>query len=205
MNDNPINLPLVDGAFLVDNSALELLPCPCKFNYSFNRRRALVAAKAGRNFGSVAHIGWAERYSRALGNAPGPEVFEAQKTGMAEFLAENPQPAEDFRDLNHACRLMAAYNEVYKNEPFTIVKNPKDGRPIVEHSFAIPLCVVKNQRVQGPTCVELTDVPVIYIGKIDLAVEDNHGIWSGPDHKTTFKFGETFDKQMQRDPGQRGY
>lgn len=197
-----MKLPLTDGAFLIDNSALDLLPCPRKFYYSFVRRRSLVSAKAGRNFGSVMHIGWAVRYRHCGSLAVGADIVPEINEAMRDYLDETPQPSDDFRDFNHSCKVMAAYNEHYKNEPFTILTNPKDGQLLVEKSFMLPFMDV---RIPADNRDGYIIVPVYYCGKLDLGTKDEHGIWSGPDHKTTFMFGDAFDKQMQRDPGQMGY
>jgi hypothetical protein len=109
---------------------------------------------------------------------------------MAAWLQDNPQPTGDFRDYQHACRVMEAYNNAYRVEPFALLKT-RTGKPIVESSFAFPFGTV------GTT-------PIIYTGKIDVGIEDNNGTWSF-DHKTTFQFGDTFDSQMQMDGGQLGY
>lgn len=185
-------LPLVDGHFLIDNSSIELMQCPRKFEYRSLRRRTLAASKAGRNFGSTMHAGWAVRYLRC-GSRP---VLEQDETAindvMAKWLETHPQPEDDFRNLGHAMNMMRVYNEVYHSQPFKILNSPKTGKPIVEQSFAIP----DFGTVAG--------IPVVYTGKIDLGTEDNEGIWSD-DHKTTFMFGKGWEQQMRRDGGQHGY
>jgi hypothetical protein len=79
--------------------------------------------------------------------------------------------------------------EHYKKEPFKILPS-SDGRPIVERAFAIPFGTVQN-------------IPIVYMGKIDLGIKNNDGVWV-QDHKTAFQFGDTFDSQMQQDGGQLG-
>lgn len=195
MNNLP-PLPLTDGAFLIDNSGLELLRCPRLFEYQFLRRRVKADAKAGRNFGSTIHIGQAVRYRGSQNNAPSPVIVTEIQTEMAKWLAENPQPLEDFRSYDHACKMMEVYNSIYGNEPFKILKNNK-GEPIVEASFLLPI-----GEVQYPGIV--MTIPIWYTGKVDLGIEDNNGTWV-LDTKTTFQYGETFDRQMQRDSGQKGY
>lgn len=185
-------LPLIDGAFLIDNSTLEKLKCPQLWYLEALRKRTLASSKAGRNFGSGLHIGWARRYRECLERPVTPEVTTLINDDMAKWFEEHPQPFDDFRTHAHACTVMAAYNAHYGLEPFKIITNPSTGKPIVEASFALPLGKVH-------------DTPIIWCGKIDLGTEDNNGIWAGPDHKTTFQFGETFDMQMARDGGQLGY
>jgi len=183
-------LPLVDGAFLIDNSGLEKLKCPRAFQYSELARRVPVAERAGANFGSTIHRGLETRYklcgSEEVTLAQQPQIEQA----MREWLDENPQPETDFRNFNHACKMMQVYNNIYRKEGFKIMAN-KEGKSIVEASFMLPFGKVNN-------------IDVFYCGKIDLGIEDHNGLWSF-DHKTTFQFGETFDKQMAMDGGQLGY
>jgi hypothetical protein len=209
-----VNLPLTDGAFLIDNSGIEQLRCPRLFQYSFIRRRSLVSAKAGRNFGSGEHVGLARRYLECNGNACTESAFNQACEDMRVYFDENPQPMQDFRDYNHACVVLRAYNEVYGNEPFEIVRN-QQGELIVEKSFMLPFCCVAL--LDGVVITKFEDFDlfrngspllplykVYYCGKLDLGIRDGHGLWV-MDHKTTFQFGDTFDKQMQMDGGQIGY
>lgn len=183
-------LPLVDGHFLIDNSAIEKFKCPRAWQYSELEAKSPVSARAGANFGSTIHRGLETRYKLVGNNKVDAATQLAIDTSMAEWLAENPQPEHDFRNLDHACTLSRVYNQIYGNESFTIMKNHV-GKPIIEASFALPFGTVMN-------------VPVLYCGKIDLGIQDNNGIWSF-DHKTAFQFGDAFSKQMSMDGGQLGY
>ncbi len=193
-------LPLVDGAFLIDNSGLEKLKCPRMFQYSELSRRTPCAERVGANFGSTIHRGLETRYNTVGTN----EVNELTKVkievDMLAWLSENPQPESDFRNYNHACKMMAVYNSIYKKESFEILKN-QAGKPIIEATFALPFGEVGAGIDEN---LNLIKVPIIYCGKIDLGIQDNNGIWSF-DHKTAFQFGESFDKQMGMDGGQLGY
>ena len=181
-------------AFLIDNSTLELLRCPRLYEYKGLRKREFTGTKAGANFGSTLHVGWAARYRRCESNSVSADVVIEINNAMQTWLGENPQPLDDFRDYNHACTVMTAYNNHYQNEGFQILKVKKpDGTEdlLVERSFALPF---------GTICGRA----IIYTGKIDLGIHDNHGLWS-QDHKTAFMFGDAFDAQMQMDGGQLGY
>ncbi len=185
-------LTFIDGAFLIDNSTLSLLKCPRLYQYQSLNKKVLADSKAGRNFGSTLHVGWATRYRRC-GNRPvGPEDVLAINDAMREWLMENPQPPDDFRNLGHAERVMAFYNLNYQMEPFDILTSPHSDKPIVESSFALPIGTVEG-------------VPLIYTGKLDLGTKDRNGTWAGPDHKTTFQYGASFDADMAMDGGQLGY
>ena len=177
-----MNLPLIDGHFLIDNSALEQLKCPQAFFYNQILARVPTSEAAGRNFGSTIHRGLEIRYhTKDLNQA---------KTAMQEWLTANPQPEGDFRNFNHACLVLDTYDQIYRKESFEIL-HTHAGKFIIEASFALPFGKVDN-------------IPILYCGKIDLGIRDNLGIWSF-DHKTAFQFGDTFTKQMSMDGGQRGY
>lgn len=183
-------LPLVDGAFLIDNSAIEKFKCPRAWQYSELEQKTPVAERAGANFGSTIHRGLETRYKIVGTDEVTAQAVLSIESAMYEWLEENPQPANDFRNFDHACKMMRVYNQIYRKESFRILKNHA-GRPIIEASFALPFGSVMN-------------VPIFYCGKIDLGIEDNNGIWSF-DHKTAFQFGDSFSKQMAMDGGQLGY
>ena len=197
MNLPPI--PLVDGAFIIDNSGLEQLKCPRAFQYKELDRRVPVASRAGANFGSTVHKGLETRYLNCGNNAVDALTEIKIEAEMLAWLTENPQPEGDFRNYNHACKMLKVYNSIYKNEQFKIACTA-EGKPIIEASFCLPfgtIVDVSQNRLQS-------NIPVYYAGKIDLGIIDNNGIWSF-DHKTAFQFGEGFDKQMAMDGGQLGY
>lgn len=183
-------LPLLDGAFLSDNSGIEKLRCPRMYEYSEIERRSPVADRAGANFGSTIHRGLETRYNLVGIDSVPESTNTAIESAMHEWLQEHPQPEQDFRDFNHACKMMRVYNRIYGKEMFEILKTPS-GKPIIEATFALPLDTIDN-------------IPIIYTGKIDLGIKDHNGVWSF-DHKTTFQFGDTFDAQMSMDGGQLGY
>lgn len=190
MNNLP-PIPLVDGAYLIDNSGLEKLKCPRAFEYSELHRLSPVAERAGANFGSTIHRGLETRYLLRGTDAVDPATQMLINSAMNDWLQENPQPDMDFRNYDHACKMSEVYNKIYGKESFRILTSPATGKPIIEASFALPFGTVHN-------------TPIYYCGKIDLGIEDHNGIWSF-DHKTAFQFGETWDKQMNMDGGQLGY
>lgn len=189
-------------AFLCDNSSLESLVCPRLYELKHIRKRELVAARAGRNFGSGLHIGWRERYVRCGSKAVDDAAAVGINTAMAEYFAEKPQPPDDFRTLDHAQRVMAAYNDRYRDEPFTIMLKA-DGTPAIESSFAFPLGEVQYTGLQPDLWNKW--IKIIYTGRIDLLSHDAEGDWAGPDHKTAFQFGDSFLDTMSTDSGQKGY
>jgi PD-(D/E)XK nuclease superfamily len=212
-------LPLVDGAFLIDNSGLEKLRCPRMFEYSEIERKSPVAERAGANFGSAIHRGLETRYNIRGNEEVDTYAHQSIEIAMFKWLEQNPQPNMDFRNFNHACKMMRVYNNIYKKEAFEIVKSPT-GKQIIEASFVIPIGLAflpgtdvnwqvvpwNGQEWEYGTTrkMSLEWHWIYYSGKIDLGIKDHNGIWSF-DHKTTFQFGDTFDKQMAMDGGQLGY
>jgi hypothetical protein len=253
-----MKLTLTNGCLLIDNSAIERWRCPCEFDMSFNDRRSLVASKAGRNFGSACHEGWAVRYQLCGTGQVSARVvpcLHCKGTGLVHFLNENkekqtkpcpvclgrnhypindqidaairlwfesnPEPTSDFRNFNHAVKFLAEYNKIYGQEPFTILTQPEHckspGKPIIEEPFMLPFCLAIRQ--DGIWTIFPWDeegyqnwrnkpwpyfVPVFYTGKIDLGIKNDNGIFSF-DHKTAYQFGESWEKQLMMDGGQRGY
>lgn len=197
-------LPLVGGAFIIDNSGLEDLKCPRLFQYKQLNRKVAANARAGANFGSTIHRGLETRYNRCGPNRVDELTKVAIDADMLAWLAENPQPDMDFRDYNHACKMMAVYNNIYQNEQFKIVVSPTTSKPIIEASFCLPFGEIRLKEPNPNLPNGGWFIPIYYSGKIDLGIQDNNGIWSF-DHKTAFQFGESFDKQMAMDGGQLGY
>ena len=188
--NTPLPLPLVDGAFIIDNSSIEKWKCPRAWEYNELHGRTPADARAGANFGSTVHRGLETRYKVCGRDEVTPDATSMIEAAMHGWLESSPQPENDFRNFDHACKMLRVYNQIYRKEGFTILKN-SNGKPIIEASFALPFGRVM-------------DTPIIYSGKIDLGIEDNNGIWSH-DHKTAFQFGDTFTKQMSMDGGQIGY
>lgn len=109
-------LPLLDGCFLIDNSSLEKMKCPRLWEYSELRLRSAVAEKAGANFGSTIHRGLETRYGLVGAGPLTDHAINEIESAMRAWLNENPQPPGDFRDFNHACKMMRVYNQIYPQE-----------------------------------------------------------------------------------------
>lgn len=113
---NPLPpLPLVDGAFLIDNSSLEHFQlCRRLYELSDIRRYRLVVPAAGRNFGSCLHVGWKERYSLCGNNAPTDAQVAVINDAMSNYMTahlHNPQT------LAAHVRAVASVKEEKRREP----------------------------------------------------------------------------------------
>lgn len=181
-------LPIINGAIHIDNSNIEQLQyCPRSWLFKYGLKRIKVVPAAGRNFGSALHEGWACRYTQYGEHRVTDDSKQVE--AITKYLHENPQPEDDFRNLDHALVVARAYNRHYQDESFKILT--ANNEPIVERSFALDIGTVQN-------------IPVKYTGKIDLGVRDQSGLWV-IDHKTAFQFGQQFEMEMAMDTGQLGY
>lgn len=108
-------------------------------------------------------------------------------------------PLEEFRNYDRMVDLIRRYGQHYPFESFEIVRTP-DGRPFVEFPFVLPLGeieVIGNFLVQPlvrqpdgtivksgePRICLILNLPIIWMGKIDLVYESNGGLYI-MDHKT---------------------
>lgn len=196
-------LPLIDGAFFIDNSSLELLTtCPRSMEYSRLFRRVSAGIKPSLNFGSAVHLALEWRYRNCKNECP--DALEESEQGrlLSQFFLENPPPEDEFRNLNWAVEIVKHYNQVYQVEPFNVLVDD-EGKPMVEMPFALKLFDYKVN-VKGSHYDETQVIPVYYSGRIDLPVMwDN--LLTVIDHKTTSVLGDYFFKDQRVSPQQFGY
>lgn len=188
-------LPLVNGALILDNSYIECIQtCPRSFLFKYELKRIAITPGPGRNFGSAIHEALAIRYTYSGAQEANEDREQEMNVTLRSYFEKNPQPEDDFRNVDHAINVVRAYNNSYKAEPFTI--QAVGDTPIVERSFLLPIGNVSSP-VYGL-------VPIYYAGKIDLMVRDSIGLWV-VDHKTAHQFGKSFEAEMASDSGQLGY
>ncbi len=196
--------PLVDGGnpvLLIDNSTLDLYTCPREGEYAHIRNWVANNEKAALNFGAACHEGWRWRYT-VCGSAKLDEPAQlAQNEIIQRHFDAKPQPENDHRQPSLALECMARYNDLYQQEQWEIVKNPKTGKRAVEQSVMCFLATMPIVALDGHTS-NLVDV--YYTGRIDLIISDCHGLWC-MDHKTTFQFGESFSSTMSMTDQMPGY
>lgn len=191
-------LPLIDGAFFIDNSTLELLTtCPRALEYNRLHRRVLAAAKPSLSFGSAIHLALEYRYRHCKNQPPDALEESEQARVLQSFFASNVPPEDDYRNLNWAIEVIKRYNATYNVEPFNILVDNK-GEPMVEMPFALKLFDYDSR------AIGLKNVPVYYSGRIDLPV-----MWSEfltiIDHKTTSMLGDYYFKEQRISPQLLGY
>ncbi len=208
-----MDLPLVDGAFFIDNSTLELLTtCPRSLEYNRLFKRISAGAKPSLHFGSAIHLALEWRYKNCRNQPPDALEESEQVKVMADFFAkpENVPPEDDHRNLNWAVEIIKHYNQNYQIEPFNILVD-KDDKPLVEMPFALHLFdAALNPGIyvpggkDGAEPTKIHSIPVYYSGKVDLPVMWDNNIVVN-DHKTSGVMGDFFFKEQRVSPQQIGY
>ncbi len=195
-------LPLIDGCLFIDNSSWVegFSSCYRYLQYKSLNLRIPAAEKPSLNFGSAIHLALEYRY-KVYGNKCVDDAYYNTVTAMlSEFFTAHPTPAEDWRTLNWCIEVLRQYNSKYDIEAFNLLLD-KDGKPMVEMSFALPLF---EWQASGPGDHFPQTVPIVYTGRIDLPVSLDGQIYV-MDHKTTGMMGKQFFDEMRMTSQQRGY
>jgi len=191
-------LPLIDGCLLIDNSTLETLTtCPRAMQYSKLHKRTLAGTRASLNFGSAIHNALEYRYKTCKNTAPTDTQWQEQGKVIEDFFTKNPAVEDDYRTSSWAVDLVKKYNQIYSVEPFNVLVDAK-GDTLCELSFILDLFDHPLDRLGIGT------VPVKYIGRIDLPVQWDGGIWI-LDHKTTSMLGAQYFEAATMSAQQLGY
>jgi len=192
-------LPLVDGAFFVDNSFLEALQtCPRNAQHAYLDRRVIDSSRISLEFGSTMHKALEWRYKTLRNNVPDEDSNTLMMNFFRELYDRVSIEEGEVRDINLAEELVRRYNEKYRMEPFNILVD-KDERPMVEMSFAVPL-------YQHYFSTNQPSIPIYYTGRIDLPVSwDNQLIII--DHKTDSMYygAQQFIDEQRPSNQYRGY
>lgn len=190
------SLPLKDGVLEIDNSFIEkLITCPRALDYAYLQKRVPSSGKPALNFGSVIHAALEARYKRCKNVTP--DILDEQsiiEEVILPYFANNPQPEDDHRTPDFAIELFRKYNQIYNVEPFSLLVDEK-GDVISEISFSTRLTEITYNG---------TNIPVNYVGRIDLPV-----LWDGQiiiiDHKTTSMLGGYYFDGQKVNPQFEGY
>ena len=184
--------------------------CYRYLQYKSLNLRIPAAGKPSLNFGSAIHLALEHRY-RKYGTGYVDDQFYNEVAAMfTEFFAKNEAPEGDWRTLNWAMTLLRRYVERYDLETFNLLSD-KEGKPMVELSFALPLFTWKGMAEHPEAGWVDWEVPIIYTGRIDLPIQIDDQIFV-MDHKTTstFVFGpsmsfKSFFDAMKMSAQQKGY
>lgn len=182
-----IPLPLVDGnTLLIDNSSLEhFTTCPRQALYSIVRRLKPAGERTALTFGGIIHKILEARYRACTTLHAQTEEVTNVMLGVArrEFDKWSP-PEDDFRNYSCAVELIRRYEETYPFEQFEVVRG-KDGSPLIELPFALPLGEITDSTGKV--------IKLVWMGRIDLAyLSTNGGGFYIMDHKTTSIMGPSY-------------
>lgn len=201
-------LPLIDNCLFIDNSSwMEgMNSCYRYLEYRSLRLRVPSAEKPSLNFGSAIHLCLEHRYLNHAHNPVDDKYYNDIGQILTDFYADHPVPADDWRTMIWAMEVMRRYNGKYDVEPFQLLVD-KDGKPLVELSFGLPLAVYDTESgilrpwtgVASPH-----EIKIVYSGKIDLPIVQEGNIYI-MDHKTTSMLGNMFWDEMRMSSQQRGY
>lgn len=215
MNQLP-PLPLVDGCLLIDNSIWVegFSSCYRYLEYKALWKRTSKGENAALNFGSAIHLALDYRYRHYQNKEVDSAYFNEVAKIFTNFFAEHPLPENDWRNLNWTMETIKQYCEKYQKENFNLLVD-KDGKTLVELSFALPLFTYTNYwwitEVEKLLLLKAgahllkhyaesddfgrtnyrVEIPVIYTGRIDLPISIDNRIFV-MDHKTTENLGDWF-------------
>lgn len=196
----PILLPLLDGdTLLIDNSSLEqFTTCPRAALYSVARKLRPSGERVPLIFGGIIHKILETRY-RAI---TALHAQTSQVTAMMLAVAEREfatwaPPEDEFRNYSCAVEFIRRYEDEYPFESFEVLRQ-KDGSPMIEVPFALPL----GELDDGSGKI----IKVLWTGRIDMAYRSQNG--GGVyvlDHKTTSVMGPNFRNQFEISHQMYGY
>jgi len=198
----PTISPIVEteDCFYVDYSILSTFRmCKEKARLSYREHHDSRKTKSSLDFGAAWHEAMAELY-RAKVNTT--DLDELKKAAMGGFIKEVKDrggslpissSSEEHRSIDRGLALVECYIEKYKNEPFTNIIRPDDGKPYVEIGFAIFL-------------MEWGGKPVMFVGRIDRIMKSRlTGLPMIIETKTTTQGLTNFVKQVRPNHQITGY
>jgi hypothetical protein len=149
------------------------LTCRRKYYWMICRKIRPKYVASALEFGTAVHASLAAYYTQGLD--------EALKVMEKSFV---DREGEDLRTVANGKKMVSAYADKYKNEPFKIMQF--GGKPAVEIGFAVPLG------------------KVMYAGRLDALVD-----WNGEmfvlEHKSTTRMDSGYFKQFSPNMQVDGY
>jgi hypothetical protein len=168
-------LTLIDGCLFIDNSSLQqFMTCPRAASYNLVAKRQLNKTRPALIFGGALHKALEVRYRKG-GAIVTSQTQEEQIVALAKAFRGVDIPPDDHRQLDYAVETIGKYNNTYKVDNFKPIDIPNFGLGI-EVPFALPLFTVElaeparflNVTKDGIVEVELSSIPVVYTGRIDM-------------------------------------
>lgn len=216
------------GHFLMvlDNTSLEKWKrCPTAAYHYLVLRREAHAKNAALTFGGALHEGLDLFHTREFNQAQ-TELGRcdmrrecdpvSQDHAIRNYFAANPTPPDDYRTVENALRVMAAYRQQVEFDPtyrWSILAD--DSGPLIERAFEIPLGVIELDAWINPCGGLCAGAPEVDWEPLEteagLYVHSVHVAWSGRidvvatangknricDHKTSSIDGDQFVQSFQ--------
>lgn len=214
------------GEFLlvIDNSSLEkFTTCPKAADYGLVRRREPNGKNAALTFGGALHEGLEKFLMHQYFKQKGLYQYEFmpekecdsrssndQDQAILRFFTENPAQLDEYRTVNNALAILAAYRERASLPDYAWEIQSDANGPIIERAFELPLGVVEvnstfphngSDWVGGSLLgaeqhvlsagVHVSRIHIAWSGRIDAVVRCNGAI-RVVDHKTTSIAGDNF-------------
>ncbi len=209
-------LPLVDGAFFIDNSQIEKYQtCPRMWQYYALHKRESAGDASALVFGRALHKALDMRYSIAHEvpngvSATSHETENAQCVEAQRIMSEIEVDPEDHRTTSRVAEVIELYNKHYKDE-FQSLSVLKSEFPIAVKLGEVKIPYSRTSFFPNNIGWEITEqqfikVPIIWTGRVDLAVllQNDTRPWI-VDHKTTSIWGESYVSGMRLRGQFRGY
>jgi hypothetical protein len=200
-----IPIPLVGGAFMIDNSSTEkIMTCHRAAEYYISRKRELNKPRSALEFGKIIHRALETRYREAGTHFDADALYKSLATLRAGFDSWSPDDPEEFRNYDTGIKVLSKYHDDFQFEDFEVYRFP-DGQPAVEFPFAIPFGTVtlshpgawvRDESGRVYFDPNLQEIPVVIKGKIDLIYRREGGLY-GLDHKTTSMMGPQYFTEFE--------
>jgi len=162
-------------------------------------RREKVSEKSALRYGSIYHYALEEIEKK-------PNITLAEIS--TEIYKRFDPPPTDWRTPDHLLKSLTLYRKRWESEGFRTIKG-KDGQPLVELPFSLPLAKVTVEAevfsdipeymlaVFGTTEKQfIKEVHVYWTGRIDKIVQEDFDQFV-LDHKTASMTGETYFKNFE--------
>lgn len=198
------------GHFLlvIDNSSLEVFTtCPQSAYYKLVLKREAHARNAALTFGGALHEGleaflfdqWQKQ------NDGGFVTEEEQNQRILRFFTENPAPLDEYRTVQNALAVLAAYRERAALPDYTWEIQSDSSGPIIERAFELPLGVIEvGANINVPSMQDpsgftyVSHIHIAWSGRIDaIAKCGAPNVVRVVDHKTTSIMGDSFMQDFQ--------
>lgn len=219
-----------DYIFETDYSNISTyLSCPKQYENAVVLGREGLYDTSATSFGDLFHRCEELRLRADPRDEPAWTTVYAKQHALVQehFSTFRPAPT-DHRTADRMIAVLAAYNQRYAGDCWPQLVLTIDDETLIERPFSYDLCTIAVNAVvpyspetlvidsdQHPECcltigpdsrpgLFIRNIHVRYTGKIDLALQENGGLWV-VDHKTTSMGGEAFFNSFRTSLQTRGY